>query len=137
MKSLVCLLGRHIPILSKSNPQGASKSPGRSRLLHHRPRYYQHATRSHAIRSFNVSTVKITFFLWILDLSSTVPSRNSGSGPVMVASYLSLSYLISASILSNLGAHLISYFIYGCGLVSSSRTFWYVPLHSDVIDDIT
>ena len=30
-----------------------------------------------------------------------------------------LSYLISASILSNLGAHLISYLIYGCGLVSS------------------
>ena len=55
----------------------------------------------------------------------------------MVASYLSPSYLISASILSNLGAHLISYIIYGCGLVSSSRTFWYVPLHSDVIDDIT
>ena len=41
---------------------------------------------------------------------------------VMVASYLSSSYLISASILSNLSnlsAHLISYFIYGCGLVSS------------------
>ena len=56
---------------------------------------------------------------------------------VMVASYLSSSYLISASILSNLGAHLISHLIYGCGLVSSSRTFWYVPLHSDVIDDIT
>ena len=56
---------------------------------------------------------------------------------VMVASYLSSPYLISASILSNLGAHLISYLIYGCGLVSSSRTFWYVPLHSDVIDDIT
>ena len=55
----------------------------------------------------------------------------------MVASYLPSSYLISASILSNLGAHLISYFIYGCGLVSSSRTFWYVPLHSDIIDDIT
>ena len=31
----------------------------------------------------------------------------------------SSSYLISASILSNLGAHLISYLIYGCGLVSS------------------
>ena len=29
------------------------------------------------------------------------------------------SYLISMSILSNLGAHLISYLIYGCGLVSS------------------
>ena len=56
---------------------------------------------------------------------------------VMVASYLSSSYLISASILSNLGAHLISYLIYGCGLVSSSRTFWYILLHSDVIDDIT
>ena len=56
---------------------------------------------------------------------------------VMVASYLSSSYLISASILSNHGAHLISSLIYGCGLVSSSRTFWYVPLHSDVIDDIT
>ena len=56
---------------------------------------------------------------------------------VMVASYLSSSHLISASILSKLGAHLISYLIYGCGLVSSSRTFWYVPLHSDVIDDIT
>ena len=55
----------------------------------------------------------------------------------MVASYLLSSYLISAPILSNLGAHLISYLIYGCGLVSSSRTFWYVPLHSDVIDDIT
>ena len=38
---------------------------------------------------------------------------------VMVASYLSSSYLISASILSNLGAHLISHLIYGCGLVSS------------------
>ena len=38
---------------------------------------------------------------------------------VMVASYLPSSYLISASILSNLGAHLISYLIYGCGLVSS------------------
>ena len=38
---------------------------------------------------------------------------------VMVASYLSSSYLISASTLSNLGAHLISYLIYGCGLVSS------------------
>ena len=38
---------------------------------------------------------------------------------VMVASYLSSSYLISASILSNLGALLISYLIYGCGLVSS------------------
>ena len=35
---------------------------------------------------------------------------------VMVASYLSSSYLISAS---NLSAHLISYLIYGCGLVSS------------------
>ena len=58
-------------------------------------------------------------------------------GSVMVASYLSSSYLITAPILSNLGAHLISYLIYGCGLVSSSRTFWYVPLHSDVIDDIT
>ena len=56
---------------------------------------------------------------------------------VMVASYLSSSYLISVPILSNLGAHLISSLIYGCGLVSSSRTFWYVPLHSDVIDDIT
>ena len=38
---------------------------------------------------------------------------------VMVASYLPPSYLISVSILSNLGAHLISYLIYGCGLVSS------------------
>ena len=38
---------------------------------------------------------------------------------VMVASYLSSSYLISTPILSNLGAHLISYLIYGCGLVSS------------------
>ena len=47
------------------------------------------------------------------------------------------SYLISASILSNHSACLISLLIYGCGLVSSSRTFWYVPLHSDVIDDIT
>ena len=55
----------------------------------------------------------------------------------MVVSYLSSSYLISASILSNLGAHLISYLIYGCGLVRSSRTFWYVPLHSDIIDDVT
>ena len=63
--------------------------------------------------------------------------RNSNYAAVMVASYLSSSYLISASILSNLGAHLISYLIYGCGLVSSSRTFWYLPLHSDVIDDIT
>ena len=56
---------------------------------------------------------------------------------VMVASYLPSSYLISVSILSNLSAHLTSYLIYGCGLVSSSRTFWYLPLHSDVIDDIT
>ena len=40
-------------------------------------------------------------------------------GSVMVASYLPSSYLISASILSNLDAHLISYLIYGCGLVSS------------------
>ena len=47
------------------------------------------------------------------------------------------SYLISVSILSNHGAHLTSLLIYGCGLVSSSRTFWYVSLHSDVIDDIT
>ena len=37
----------------------------------------------------------------------------------MVTSYLSTSYLISVSILSNLGAHLIPYLIYGCGLVSS------------------
>ena len=44
---------------------------------------------------------------------------SSGGAVVMVASYLSSSYLISASILSNLGAHLISYLIYGCGLVSS------------------
>ena len=43
----------------------------------------------------------------------------SDTSAVMVASYLSPSYLISASILSNLGAHLISYLIYGCGLVSS------------------
>ena len=38
---------------------------------------------------------------------------------IMVASYLSSSYLISMSILSNHGTHLISYLIYGCGLVSS------------------
>ena len=38
---------------------------------------------------------------------------------VMVAPYLPSSYLISTSILSNPGAHLISYLIYGCGLVSS------------------
>ena len=44
---------------------------------------------------------------------------SDANGAVMVASYLPSSYLISASILSNLGAHLISYLIYGCGLVSS------------------
>ena len=83
-----------------------------------------------------------------------IPIRNPGSGiysrshrgyiydtisdPFCNGRILSFSsYLISASILSNLGAHLISYLIYGCGLVSSSRTFWYVPLHSDIIDDIT
>ena len=38
---------------------------------------------------------------------------------VMVASYLLSSYLIGVSILSYHGAHLISYLIYGCGLVSS------------------
>ena len=62
-------------------------------------------------------------------------------GCVMVASIFSHlsfpSYLISTPILFNHGAHLISLLIYGCGLVSSSRTFWYVPLHSDVINDIT
>ena len=57
-------------------------------------------------------------------------------GGVMVASYLSSSYLISASILSNHSACLVSFLIYDCGLVSSSRNFWYVSLHSDVIDDI-
>ena len=52
----------------------------------------------------------------------------------MVASHLilsaRLSYLITALLLS-------LFLIYGYGLVSSSRTFWYVPLHSDIIDDTT
>ena len=48
-----------------------------------------------------------------------MPSCDLCCGSVMVTSYLSSSYLISVSILSNLGTHLISYLIYGCGLVSS------------------
>ena len=68
-------------------------------------------------------------------VASYLSSSYLMSAPIL--SYLSSSYLISAPILSNPGAHLISYLIYGCGLVSSSRTFWNVPLHSDVIDDIT
>ena len=50
---------------------------------------------------------------------TVLPVHRLFSWIVMVASYLSSSYLISASILSNLGAHLIHYLIYGCGLVSS------------------
>ena len=53
------------------------------------------------------------------DVTDSLALMGVNEDIVMVASCLSSSYLISASILSNLGAHLISYLIYGCGLVSS------------------
>ena len=114
-----------------------------------RPRFFTYGVRTFFIVVGMSSTGVIGRFKLLIKLEAPVlcmimhvhvitqhAFQNKQSHHVMVASYLSSSYLISAPILSNLGAHLISSLIYGCGLVSS-RTFWYVPLHSDVIDDIT